>query len=133
MIVAIADTHAIIWYLAADRRLSKTAQLFIETTIQQDNEIGISSITLVEMVYLVEKGRITIQHLNQILVELKRPGKSFIDIPVDAEIALTLSTIQPGQIPDMPDRIIAATALKLNVPLISRDAKIQLSNIKTIW
>lgn len=30
-------------------------------------------------------------------------------------------------------RIIAATALYLNVPLISRDRKIQLSTVNTIW
>lgn len=35
---------------------------------------------------------------------------------------------------EMPDRIIAATALYLNFPLITRDHKIQaLQNIQTIW
>ena len=34
---------------------------------------------------------------------------------------------------DMPDRIIAATALTLGVPVISRDSKIQLSSVSTIW
>jgi predicted nucleic acid-binding protein len=33
----------------------------------------------------------------------------------------------------MPDRIIAATALHLGLPLISRDRKIQLSSVPTIW
>jgi predicted nucleic acid-binding protein len=33
----------------------------------------------------------------------------------------------------MPDRIIAATALHLGVPLVSRDRKIQASSIHTIW
>jgi len=37
------------------------------------------------------------------------------------------------QIPDMPDRIIAATAVHLNVPIISRDGKIKLSDLDTIW
>jgi predicted nucleic acid-binding protein len=32
----------------------------------------------------------------------------------------------------MPDRIIAATALHLGLPLISRDRKIQLSGVNTI-
>lgn len=35
--------------------------------------------------------------------------------------------------PDMPDRIIAGTALHLKLPLITRDHKIQLSQIDTIW
>jgi PIN domain nuclease of toxin-antitoxin system len=33
----------------------------------------------------------------------------------------------------MPDRIIAATALHLSVPLITRDRKIHASSIETIW
>jgi predicted nucleic acid-binding protein len=36
-------------------------------------------------------------------------------------------------VPDMPDRIIAGTAMYLELPLISRDRKIQLSQIDTIW
>ena len=44
-----------------------------------------------------------------------------------------LKSIDRSQIPDLPDRIIAATALYLNVPVISRDRRIQLSSIDTIW
>ena len=37
-------------------------------------------------------------------------------------------------VPEMPDRIIAATALHLNAPLITRDHKIQaLQNVQTLW
>ena len=33
----------------------------------------------------------------------------------------------------LEDSIIAATALHLGLPLISRDGKIQLSGVNTIW
>jgi PIN domain nuclease of toxin-antitoxin system len=33
----------------------------------------------------------------------------------------------------MPDRIIAATALYLQVPIISQDHKIQATSLTTIW
>jgi predicted nucleic acid-binding protein len=33
----------------------------------------------------------------------------------------------------MPDRIIAATALSLGLPLVTRDGKIRASNVITIW
>jgi predicted nucleic acid-binding protein len=55
------------------------------------------------------------------------------EIPFDRNIALTLRQVDRSQIPDLPDRIIAATALYLNVPVISRDRRIQLSSIDTIW
>jgi len=54
-------------------------------------------------------------------------------MPVDLSIARALAKVDVQQIPDMPDRIVAATALQLNVPLISRDGKIRLSTIQTIW
>ena len=48
-------------------------------------------------------------------------------------IAECLPHIPRAVVPDMPDRIIAATALHLGVPLVSRDRKIQASPIQTIW
>ena len=52
MLVGVADTHAVIWYLHADPRLSSTAKDFIEATATNGDQIGLSSITLIEMVYL---------------------------------------------------------------------------------
>jgi predicted nucleic acid-binding protein len=46
---------------------------------------------------------------------------------------LCLDTLPREAVPDMPDRIIAATALHLHVPLISRDRHIQMAGITTIW
>lgn len=41
--------------------------------------------------------------------------------------------IPRNQLPDMPDRMIAATALHLGLPLITIDARIRRANIQTIW
>jgi predicted nucleic acid-binding protein len=38
-----------------------------------------------------------------------------------------------SEIPDMPDRIIAATAIHLGVPVLSRDGRIRASSVRTIW
>ena len=49
-------------------------------------------------------------------------------------MSATIREIDRATVPDMPDRIIAATALSLNLPLVTRDLKIQeLTNIQTIW
>jgi PIN domain nuclease of toxin-antitoxin system len=58
MLTAVSDTHTVIWYLANDSRLSAVARVVFENAAQQGDQIAISSVTLVEMVYLVEKGRI---------------------------------------------------------------------------
>ncbi|WP_199194100.1 type II toxin-antitoxin system VapC family toxin [Pleurocapsa sp. CCALA 161] len=66
MIVAVADTHTIIWYLFNDERLSNIARQTIETAAVDGNQIGISSITLAEIVYLIELKKTVFQnrHLN---------------------------------------------------------------------
>jgi PIN domain nuclease of toxin-antitoxin system len=58
MLVAIADTHATVWYLFSDPRLGKAASCFIEETTLNGDHIGVSAISIVEMIYLIEKGRI---------------------------------------------------------------------------
>jgi predicted nucleic acid-binding protein len=51
----------------------------------------------------------------------------------DCRIVEKMASIPRSQVPDMPDRIIAATALQLMVPVVSRDAKIRALNLETIW
>ena len=133
MIVAVADTHAAIWYLAADPRLSTAAKLFMDTTTTDGNEIAVSAVTLVEMVYLIEKGRIPPQHFSNLAAALGDPDSMFVEIPVDLKLARALTRVDVRQVPDMPDRIVAATAIQHNVPVISRDGKIRLSSVQTIW
>ena len=65
--------------------------------------------------------------------EVESDDALLVEIPFDRNIALTLRQVDRSQLPDLPDRIIAATALYLNVPVISRDRRIQLSSIDTIW
>jgi PIN domain nuclease of toxin-antitoxin system len=133
MIVAIADTHVVIWYLAADPRLSSSAKLLMDTTASNGDTIAVSAITLVEMVYLVEKGKILPKQLDNLSTELDDPDSMFVEVPVNLRIARALLRVDGRQIPDMPDRIIAATAIEYDVPLISRDGKIRQSSIRTIW
>lgn len=44
-----------------------------------------------------------------------------------------MGRVARAQVPDLPDRIIAATALHLGIPIISRDRKIQASGLTTVW
>ena len=133
MIEAVADTHTIIWYLFDDPRLSDTARQTIETAAANGNQIAIASITLAEIVYLGEKKRIPEQTLERLLNAIEKENSVLIEIPLDKNVVKALTKVERVQIPDLPDRIITATALYLEVPVISRDRKIKLSSIQTIW
>ena len=133
MLAGIADTHTAIWYLYNDARLSSRAKTFIETSVRQGDQIGLSAITFAEIVYLIEKRKIPVESLSILAAQLDNPISGLTEIPFTLSLARTLSRINPVQIPDMPDRIIAATALHYNVPVISKDHRIQLPILTTIW
>jgi PIN domain nuclease of toxin-antitoxin system len=133
MIVAVIDTHAVIWYLHNNPKLSARADEFISAAAEAGDKIGISSITLIETVYLIEKAKISVETFTTIARILRSPDGVFEEVPVNLDIARTLNRVDPAKVPDMPDRIIAATALYLNVPVISKDGKIQMSDLTTIW
>mgnify|MGYP001017853388 CR=1 FL=1 len=129
----VADTHAVLWYLYNDVRLSAAATAFMDTLDQAGDQIAISSITFAEIVYLIEKGRIPPTAFERIVTALEQPNATLVEAPFDRVIARVMQRIDRSQVPDFPDRIITATALHLGVPLISRDRKIQASIVTTIW
>jgi PIN domain nuclease of toxin-antitoxin system len=133
MLSGIADTHAIIWYLFGDRRLSPAAKTFLEKAATGENQVGLSSITLAEIIYLTEKKRIPPGTLTRLTGALDMPGSLLAVVPFDRQIAEALPRVERLKVPELPDRIIAATALCLGIPLVSRDAKIQTSGIETVW
>ena len=69
----------------------------------------------------------------ELAAALEKLPSAFTEILVSLEIARTLSRVDAAKVPDMPDRIITATALHFKVPLVSRDSRIRDSGIATIW
>jgi PIN domain nuclease of toxin-antitoxin system len=133
MIVAVADTHTAIWYLFSDPRLSKVASAFIDETIAAGDHIGVSAMSLAEMVYLVEKARIPANALKDLHAAIADPRSVFQHMPLDEAVAMKMTEVSRQDIPDLPDRVIAATAHLHGVPLLSRDSRIRSSTITTIW
>lgn len=88
---------------------------------------------MVQIQYLVEKGRLSADDQRIVVAavdDVQNPARL---VPVDRIVVNTLGQFNRDEVPDMPDRIIAATALALGVPLLSRDRKIRASSVETIW
>lgn len=131
MIVAVADTHTRVWALYDDARLSAAARAALMA--RPDGKIGASAISLAEIVYLEEKQRLAGGTFTRLAAVLADPGSSLEEVPVDAAVIRAMTRIPRTSIPDLPDRIIAASAVHLGVPVISRDGKIRASQLSTIW
>jgi PIN domain nuclease of toxin-antitoxin system len=130
----VTDTHGLIWYLEDDSRLSARARFAFDECDNGAALMYIPSICIVEMVYLQEKGRIPANLLSQLLAELRAGTTGLRVAPMTEDIASSTLRIPRGDVPDMPDRIIAATALVLNLPLVTKDSRIAASSsIVSIW
>lgn len=129
----VADTHAAVWYLLNDPRLSVAAGEAFDGASGANEPIFVSAISLVELTYLVEKGRVPAAALQKLRAALSDSRSAFVVANVDLAVADTIARVQRDSIPDLPDRVIAATALVLNLPLVSRDRKIRAADITTLW
>lgn len=130
---ALLDTHAAIWYVFSRKKLSVDALKYIRHSVDRGNPVFVSAISLVETVYLMERGRIPLEASRRLEAGLRDPASGLLVTPVDEEVAQAVPQISWSAVPDMPDRIIAATALHLDIPLITRDQRIRAAGIKTIW
>jgi PIN domain nuclease of toxin-antitoxin system len=133
MIAAVADTHAALWHLFGDSRLSRPAAEFIDNAATQRHKIALSAVSLAELVYLIEKNRLPRIAYDVVSDALSDPEHVFTEAVCSAAVTLAMWRVPRSEIPDMPDRIIAATALYLDVPVISRDGRIRAANVRTVW
>lgn len=133
MASVVVDTHGVIWYLLGDKALSTNAWETLEEAARLGDPAYVSSISLVEVLYLVEKGRLPGTALDRLSGALAQPDSGFVIAPLDMGVALAIRRVPRQIVPDMPDRIIAATALHLNIPLITRDREIPKAGVRTIW
>jgi len=133
MIVAIADTHAALWYLFSDPRLGNAASAFIDNTVAKGDHIGVSAISIAEMVYLIEKRRIPANALTDLHAATADTRAVLRHVALDEAIAMKMEEVPREDLPDLPDRVIAATAMFHRVPVLTRDGRIRASSIQTIW
>ena len=130
---AVLDTHTVLWYLENSKELSPIARTTIEEAIRDARDVHVSAISLIETVYLVARKKLPSTALQRLRNALIDPSAGLFVAAVDASVANTLESIPRSIVPDMPDRIIAATALHLGLPLVTRDGRLQAAGIQTIW
>jgi PIN domain nuclease of toxin-antitoxin system len=131
--VILLDTHAWIWLAADRKRLSRAAAAAIRRGTESGG-IGVASISLWELAILFDRGRLrasgTIESSMRSIVE----ATGVVIHEITPEIAALAAAFPDGFPQDPADRLIAATARSLGLPLVTREQRMLDSNLlKTIW
>ena len=133
MIAGVADTHTALWYLMKHPRLSSRAREFIDEAAAAGHDIAVSSISLAEIVYLIEKNRLPAPVYDDLKTALADSDYVIKEAPFTGEIVDAMRQVSRADVPDMPDRIIAATGIYFAVPIISRDGGIRAASLQPVW
>lgn len=133
MSAVLADSHTILWYLFEPGKLSPAADSALVNAVHSGNRIYISTITIIEVRYLVEKLKVALTSCDDLIAAIDDPAIPMEALAIDLAVARALHLVPRNAVPDMPDRIIAATALVHKLPLVTADQKLLASSVPTIW
>lgn len=126
---ALLDTHALLWWLAGDRRLSRRARALIG---EEANDILVSAVSAWEIASKVRLGKLpgVAEHIEDLPGGIASQGFSAADVTfVQALRAGTL----PGPLRDPFDRMLIAQAHDLAVPLVSNERVFDAYGVARIW
>lgn len=85
-------------------------------------------IVLMEVLYLVEKGRVNLS-FHKLLLNLEE-SINYEIVPFDTKLLKIAETIKGLEV---HDRLILATAILSGSPLVSNDKEIHAKGIKVVW
>ena len=122
------DTHALLWFQAGDRRLSRAARAAME---DEDAELIVSAATVWEMAIKVSLGRLRLG---------TTVAAYMTDKVAQGYRLLSISGAHAAQVEELPwhhrdpfDRLLAAQALAEGCPLITRDRAFRKYGIEIVW
>jgi len=125
------DTHIAIWLVAEPDKLSKHAKEAIRAA-RIEGGLAIASITLMELAWLAENGRVTTTLSVESFVRLC--ASKMTVLPITPEIAARAVSFPDSYPKDPQDRLIGATALVEGIQLISHDKLIKKSGlVPMVW
>jgi predicted nucleic acid-binding protein len=123
----VTDTQALVKFMMGKKVINEKANETFLSADKGECTIIIPAVVLMEVLYLFEKNRIEIGLLN---IEDLLKCQNYQFEPLSLEILKTASEMD--DIPELHDRLIAATARYLDIPIITNDPLIKESRFVKI-
>lgn len=123
------DTHAFLWWIAGDDRLSDRAS---QTIADSRNEIFVSAASIWEIAIKARLGRLSIPGDPGRFIDGQIVENSFRGLPIVAGHALRLWDL-PDHHQDPFDRMLIAQAQVEGLALVSRDALVAQYDVEVVW
>lgn len=115
------DTHALLWWLAKSKKLSRRAA----TEIARADTLLVSAVTCWEVASLVAAKRVVLDRTIDAWLHDLEADEQIELVPLSPRAAILSFTLElQGFHPDPADRLIYATAAELIVPLVTADGRI---------
>lgn len=117
------DTHVLLWMLdgSLPRRSATAARRLADAV--GEHRVFISIGSFLDLRYLVDSERLSDDALKAAEAVVRQ--EAFSVISFDLAIHHAMRDVSRDQVPDPFDRIIAATALLADLPLLTADARIR--------
>lgn len=131
-VAPLLDTHAWLWWIHRDTRLSEDVLNALDGLPANDRP-QISDISIWEVAMLTARGRLELTMPLGQWLEIASHPRSVRVIPISAAIAAETAAQALSRLRDPADRIIVATSRILGAPLLTRDRTIQRSRLAAPW
>lgn len=121
--IALLDTHVLLWWFEQPRRLSR-AQRRALARASDTQALGVCDVTLWEIALLVESGRVRLSLPIDEWLARATAAPLVERCPVIPAIARAITDLTTTRDWDPADRVLVATAHVLGIPLVTSDARI---------
>jgi PIN domain nuclease of toxin-antitoxin system len=132
MAAPLLDTHAWVWWVEGDARLSRRFRDVIDN-LPLDDRPRLAAISLWEIAMLVERGRLAFRISLAAWLDAAAHPRSVQIVPLTPEIASDTAALPTRFHRDPADRLIVAACRVLDVPLLTYDTRIRRSRLVKLW
>lgn len=128
------DTHAWVWWVSEDRRLSKRAATAIRRSAQREDGVWVSPISVWEVAKKVEKKQLVLDRPLRQWMEQATSVPGLFLAELSTAILLDSCELPQPFHGDPADQIIVASARHLSASLVTKDRKLRsYRHVQTVW